>query len=74
MKKLIFLFAFVIAQADAIILDFDNIQSVQGLECKNGKMFAVVEIDDTVQPMQVFKLENGKQLPVACSKNKITKG
>ena len=59
--------------ADPFVLNFTNIQSVEDLKCIEGKYYAMVEVDDILQPMQLFRVQDDKQYPVYCKNNKIIK-
>ncbi len=59
--------------ADKFVLNFTNIQSVEDLKCIEGKYYAMVEVDDVLQPMQIFKVQNDVQYPVYCKNDKIIK-
>lgn len=57
--------------ADQFILTLDNIQSVKKMYCDNGYYKVIAEVDDNVEPIQLYKLENGKEIPAKCSQNKV---
>ena len=55
---------------DQFVLNFTNIQSVEDLKCIDGKYYAMVEVNNILQPMQVFRVQDDKQYPVYCNKIK----
>ena len=59
--------------AEQFVLNFTNIQSVEDLKCIEGKYYAMVEVDEVLQPMQLFRVQDDKQYPVYCKNNKIIK-
>ena len=56
--------------ADQFILTLDNVQSVKKMYCDNGYYKVIAEVDDNIEPIQLYKLENGKEIPAKCSQNK----
>lgn len=71
MKFLIIAFICLYLNADSFTVKYNDLQSVDNFICLDGKLHIMVEIDDSTQPLQVFKTEvdsTGILLPVLCYK------
>lgn len=71
MKILIIGFMCLYLNADSFTVKYSDLQSVDNFICLDGKLHIMVEIDDSTQPLQVFRTEldsNGYNIPVLCYK------
>lgn len=67
MKKLLLILGLgTFALADQFILTLDNIQSIKKMYCDKGYYKVIAEVDDNVEPIQLYKMVNGEKIPAKC--------